>query len=352
MLCVKYIYICFGSKASIMYFGIDYNCIIHEDNGKLKPLIMHTLQHIISLVLLGIISQKQIIFSPDHPGTEAFRYLTSLPQPVIGVSAYAFETKNNNSKLVILLGGRVRHWIMSRLFVTWRWEQENANIIATIPGAGILAWISICIICVQFYVAIVPCIQNGFYWDERCFTSWLESFGGTSFAALIILGNPDIGEIWPKRSDGLIGYLGRYINLILTILQSIIIALTGFICILPYIGFVGFCNICSTIFIFCTNETEEPNSRLLIPELDNNVSQQIKYKSSKGDCRSTIELFLGIILYAIMITIMIWAVFAGGKLYTGDMNYIESALCVWHERSWSVYIGYDFSTFRSWITTF
>lgn len=319
------------------------NCIIHEGSGELKPIIMHTIQFIIGSFLLIATFVQSCEFQPNHPAFKAVQYLTTCTQPVVGVSAYAFSRVETNSYIKLLLNQFLS------TYTEWKWIEQDGIVIATVESSSFAAWLNIILTCIQFYCAIIPCTRNGFYWDERCFTGWFESFGLTNILMLLFL-MPNKYEVWPKRVDGNFSYYSRMINIVLMSIQGLFIAVIYAICVIPYY-IPGLCIVVifirvfiTTPYVLCCGDCSRDESIILIGSRDNFV-QRNKCRKIFKTCLVIIGIFCGI-------TGFIWAIFASGKLYSGDMNYLYSALCVWKERSWSAYIGYNFAMLRAWISSF
>ena len=341
------------------YFNTTYitSCVIHEENGEFKPIIMHFFQLIITCLIFLTISRQRIIIDERHPSYNTAKYLSSLPQPISGISARTLYLKQIKPGIIGKLNNVIYN-ILSRIFVTWRWTFENNVVCATVPSAGILSWVNIVLICLQFYSALIPCLNNGFFWDERCFTGWFECFGPSSTIILFVVLPDDSkiynNEFWPKIEDGYIGYYGRLFNIMLNLFQSLLIIIIYIVCILPYIiPILGICLIfyCLTLPLMICSPKNELNK--LINEEEPLIFDEMRVETimTKRWCLQICEFSILYIMSILLIIAIIWAIFASGKLYSGEMNYFDSALCVWEERSFSAYIGYNFGSFRAWISS-
>lgn len=73
--------------------------------------------------------------------------------------------------------------------------------------------------------------------------------------------------------------------------------------------------------------------------------------TTKRWCLDICERFIHTMCGSLLFIAIIWSIFASGKLYAGEMNYQDSVICVWEERPFSAYIGYNFGSFRAWVSS-
>lgn len=201
-----------------------------------------------------------------HLSYNTAKYLSSLSQPISGISARTLYLKQIKPGIIGKLNSIIYN-ILSRIFITWRWTFENNVVHATVSSAGILSWVNVGLFCLQFYSALVPCITNGFFWDERCFTGWFEYFGFSSLILFFFIFSDEsknyMNEFWPKIEDGYFGYTGRLVTLILNAFQALIIFIIYADCIVPYLPFiimlVGMFGCTTVPFMLCKPKIKSIN---------------------------------------------------------------------------------------------